>query len=65
MSATIAPCVAAIQAGQYVEREGIHYRVKPKHVIAFTTDPGEGCEQANFGLCLYPATSSSQTRGQD
>lgn len=44
-----------IQAGQYIEREGIHYHVDPKHVIAFSTDPGEGCEQANFGLCLYPA----------
>ena len=46
----------AIQAGQLVEREGNYYRVKPKHIIAFTADPGEECEPANFGLCLYPAT---------
>jgi hypothetical protein len=46
----------AIQAGQLVEREGNYYRVKPKHVIAFSADPGDGCEPANFGLCLYPAT---------
>ena len=45
----------AIQAGGWLEREGINYKVMPKHVIAFSTDPGEGCEQANFGLCLYPA----------
>ncbi len=43
-----------VQAGQYVEREGIHYHVEPTHVIAFGTSPGEGCEDANFGLALYP-----------
>jgi hypothetical protein len=45
-----------IQAGQYVERDDVHYRVTPKHVIAFSTDPGDDCEDANFGLCLYPGT---------
>ncbi len=49
-----------IQAGQYVERDGVHYGVKPKHVIAFSADPGDGCEQANFGLCLYPAVLNIQ-----
>ena len=29
--------------------------VAPKHLIAFSTWPGEGCEEANFGLCQYPA----------
>jgi hypothetical protein len=43
-----------IQAGQYVEREHIHYSIMPKHVIAFSCDVGEGCEEANFGLCVYP-----------
>jgi hypothetical protein len=43
-----------IQAGQFVEREGIHYSVMPKHVVAFSAWPGEGCEEANFGLCIYP-----------
>lgn len=28
----------------------------PQHVIAFTAQPGDGCEPANFGLCRYPAT---------
>ena len=44
----------AIQAGQYVEHGGTHYQVKPKHLVAFSTYPGEGCEEANFGLALYP-----------
>jgi hypothetical protein len=30
--------------------------IKPIHIIAFTAWPGEGCEPANFGLCLYPAS---------
>jgi hypothetical protein len=49
-----------IQAGQYIDRPASNgsthsYRVSPTHVIAFGTLPGEGCEQANFGLCRYPA----------
>lgn len=44
----------AIQAGQLVEREGIHFSVTARHVIAFSCDPGEGCEQANVGLAVYP-----------
>ena len=47
-----------IQAGQYVEREGIHYHIEPKHVIAFSADPGDGCEEANLGLCRYPGIIS-------
>lgn len=43
-----------IQAGQHVERHGYYCRVTPKNVIAFLTWPGEGCEEANFGLCRYP-----------
>jgi len=42
------------QAGGWFEREGIHYRVMPKQVIMFSTSPGEGCEDANFGLAIYP-----------
>jgi hypothetical protein len=30
--------------------------VLPRRIIAFDTWPGEGCEAANFGFCLYPAT---------
>ena len=44
-----------IQAGQYVESGNCHYAVAPQHVIAFQTQPGDGSEPANFGLCRYPA----------
>lgn len=44
-----------IQSGQYIESGDRHYAVSPQHVIAFETQPGEGCEPANFGLCCYPA----------
>ena len=36
---------------------GEGYRlIEPRHVIAFSTWPGEGCEVANFGLAAYPDT---------
>ncbi len=28
--------------------------ISPLHIIAFSTYPGDGCEQANFGLCSFP-----------
>ena len=49
-----------VQAGQYVERGNINYSVAPRHVIAVSTWPGEGCEEANFGLCLYPGILAVQ-----
>lgn len=47
-----------IQAGGSVRLDE-HYsiQVAPTHLIAFSTWPGEGCEEANFGLCRYPATT--------
>lgn len=45
-----------IQSGQYVKQGNRNFSVRPTHVIAFATSPGDGCEEANFGLCLYPAT---------
>lgn len=45
-----------IQAAAYQqEGENRQYHVTPEHVIAFSTQPGDGCEPANFGLCRYPA----------
>ena len=50
-----------IQAGQFVDipdpagNGSYSYGVSPTHVIAFSAWPGEGCEEANFGLCRYPA----------
>jgi len=29
--------------------------VSPKHILLFSTWPGEGCDPAIFGFCLYPA----------
>lgn len=43
-----------IQAGRYLEAGDRHYSVKPRHVIAFTVEPGDGCEPANLGFCLFP-----------
>lgn len=48
-----------IQARQFVpdpRDEGCRYSVNPSQVIAFSTWPGQGCEEANFGLCRFPAT---------
>ena len=40
-------------------------RVKPKHVIAFVTDPGEDCEAANFGLACIPPLSFCRIHKRD
>lgn len=55
-----------VQAGKNVElpvsaadkREGFSrsMRVQPERLIAFGTWPGEGSEEANFGLCKFPGT---------
>lgn len=45
-----------IQAGQYVVCDDRHYRITPTRVIAFSTYPGDGSEEANFGLAVYPKT---------
>jgi len=44
------------QAGDYLVRNNQYFRVEPTQVIAFTTLPGDGSEQANFGLAMYPKT---------
>jgi hypothetical protein len=43
-----------IQAGQYLVGESRCQSLPPRHLIAFTTVPGDGCEPANFGLCRRP-----------
>jgi hypothetical protein len=45
-----------IQAGQYFLCGGRHRRITPTDVIAFNTVPGDGSEDANFGLAVYPKT---------
>src|SRR5271163_2169778 len=37
-----------IQAGQSIHQRDHYYHVMPRHVVAFSTWPGEGSEQANF-----------------
>jgi hypothetical protein len=37
--------------------------VPPIHVLAFETEPGDGCEPANFGLCWYPSHVSHPELG--
>ena len=45
-----------IQATQYLVRDEQYHRVTPTKVIAFNTLPGDGTEDANFGLAQYPKT---------
>lgn len=45
-----------IQSCRYLEQDGGYVRVPPNHIIAFPTLPGDGSEQANFGLATYPET---------
>jgi hypothetical protein len=44
------------QATRYVRRPDHSYPVTPNHLVAFSTCPGDGCEEANFGLASYPST---------
>jgi hypothetical protein len=50
------------QAKQIVVVGDQYHLVQPDQVVAFSTWPGEGCEQANFGLAIYPKTSEVQDR---
>lgn len=51
-----------VQSQQYVTECSVSYGILPKHIVAFSTWPGEGCEEANFGLCLYPETIEREGR---
>lgn len=42
----------------------VHYRVKPQRVVAFSAWPGEGSEEANFGLAIYPKTIEVEDRSR-
>jgi hypothetical protein len=50
------------QASRWVWRKGEGFRVAPHRLFAFSTSPGPGCEEANFGLALYPATVDVEGR---
>jgi len=50
-------CWPLIQAGIHVDApDGRSFGVAPNKVILLSTWPGEGCEEANFGFCSYPAS---------
>jgi hypothetical protein len=38
--------------------------ILPQQIIAFETEPGDGCERANFGLGLFPAEVSHPEFGK-
>jgi len=44
------------QATRYVRMDEMSYPATPLHLVAFSTCPGDGCEEATFGLAVYPAT---------
>jgi hypothetical protein len=44
-----------VQATEDVCRGNLYHSVSPVRFIGFTTQPGDGCEQANFGMCQYPS----------
>jgi hypothetical protein len=43
-----------IQSCAIIQDGDVYYQVPPRHIIAFSTQPGDGCEPANFGFCKYP-----------
>ena len=45
-----------MQARQLVVVGDEYHQLPPHQLVAFSTWPGEGCEQANFGLGIYPRT---------
>jgi len=44
------------QANRSIQVDGAYVDVIPEQIVAFIAWPGEGCEEANFGLCQYPET---------
>jgi len=63
-----------VQAGTHIalpvspseKRQGVTRQldVRPSNIIAFETEPGDGCEQANFGLCRLPSEVSHPQFGK-
>lgn len=40
-------------------------RQAPTHMLIFTVDPADGCDEANFGMCAYPGYVWKAGRDQD
>jgi hypothetical protein len=49
----------------YPWNENMSYLVSPVRVIAFNVRTGDGCEDANFGLCQYPNEIPAEYRAED
>ena len=45
-----------VQAMRHVIEGEVGHSIEPRHLVAFTIHPGDGCEAANFGLCRYADT---------
>ena len=45
-----------IQSRRHINVGNRYFTVSPTWLIAFSAYPGNGCEDANFGLAKYPAT---------
>jgi len=56
----------ALPVKPWEKRQGItrEMDVAPLQVIAFETEPGDGCEPANFGLCQFPSEVSHPEFGK-
>jgi hypothetical protein len=53
-----------IQASRHLDVNDRNITVKPRHIVAFTVQPGAGCEPANFGFCRYPAHIEVEATGK-
>ena len=56
------PTMRAVKPDEH-DRSRYSMGVLPLHVIGFTAWPGEGCEESNVGLCLYPSTVEVEQYG--
>jgi hypothetical protein len=56
----------ALRVSPSEKRQGVTRQpdVLPLHLIAFETEPGDGCKPANFGLCQFPSHVSHPELGK-
>lgn len=45
-----------LQSSRFIKRGENYLNIPPLHLIAFSVQPGDGSEPANFGLARYPAS---------
>lgn len=51
-----------IQSAGHLSEGHTHYTIPALNIFALSTWPGEGCEEANFGFCQYPAYFKPEKR---